>query len=111
LIAAGAVIRSTLVVGVVAHWHLPTLAAILLISLAAAAGLYAMWEASRSSARIALLTTALAVLSFWYYSASSVLPRDFLPYFPHITTMLVLAFASQNLRIPAANGKIWRRNQ
>lgn len=108
--AAIALAASTLLVGAAAHWDLGSVLETVLVVIAVVAGVYAMWEAFRSTARFTIVVTLLALLSFWYYSASSVLPRDFLPYFPHITTMLVLAFASQNLRMPAADGKIWRRN-
>jgi simple sugar transport system permease protein len=52
---------------------------------------------------------AVAAGSFWWYSATDELPRELIPYFPHITTLLVLVFASQRLRMPAADGQVWRR--
>lgn len=46
----------------------------------------------------------------WYWYANTTeLPREIIPYFPHVTTLLVLVFASQRLRMPAADGRIWRR--
>ena len=49
--------------------------------------------------------------AFWlWYANTDELPREMIPYFPHITTLVVLAFASQRLRMPAADGKIWRRS-
>lgn len=47
-------------------------------------------------------------LWFWYQNTTE-LPREIIPYFPHVTTLLVLVFASQRLRMPAADGRIWRR--
>ncbi|MGN6692874.1 MAG: ABC transporter permease [Aquihabitans sp.] len=44
-----------------------------------------------------------------WYQATDELPREIIPYFPHVTTLLVLVFASQRLRMPAADGKVWRR--
>ena len=38
-----------------------------------------------------------------------VLPREAAR--SHLTTLLVLAFASQRLRMPAANGKVYRRGE
>jgi len=38
-------------------------------------------------------------------------PRQFIPFTPHLTTLLVLAFAAQNLRPPAADGLPYRRGQ
>jgi simple sugar transport system permease protein len=52
---------------------------------------------------------AVAAGSFYWYSVTDELPRELIPYFPHITTLLVLVFASQRLRMPAADGQVWRR--
>ncbi|MEZ5203635.1 MAG: ABC transporter permease [Acidimicrobiales bacterium] len=51
----------------------------------------------------------LAGAAAWWYQATDELPREIIPYFPHVTTLLVLVFASQRLRMPAADGKVWRR--
>lgn len=51
----------------------------------------------------------LAAGCAWWYHATDELPREIIPYFPHVTTLLVLVFASQRLRMPAADGRIWRR--
>jgi simple sugar transport system permease protein len=69
--------------------------------------------AVRSALRRAMLQTVLLLVAggltiLWYYS-SDVIPSEFVPYFPHITTLLVLALASQRLRMPAADGKVYRR--
>ena len=69
----------------------------------------AVADAVRLRAVSAAVPLLLAALACWYYSASEQIPTEFLPYFPHITTLLVLAFASQRLRMPAADGKVWRR--
>lgn len=52
---------------------------------------------------------ALAAGCWYWYATTEELPRELIPYFPHVTTLLVLVFASQRLRMPAADGKIWRR--
>ena len=52
----------------------------------------------------------LGGLAWSWYSATDELPREMIPYFPHITTLLVLVFASQRLRMPAADGRIYRRS-
>jgi len=51
----------------------------------------------------------LAAGAAWWYQVTDELPREIIPYFPHVTTLLVLVFASQRLRMPAADGKVWRR--
>ena len=64
--------------------------------------------ARRWRSTVVLLAFAAA---FWlWYANTDELPREMIPYFPHITTLVVLAFASQRLRMPAADGKIWRRS-
>lgn len=44
----------------------------------------------------------------WYLSTDSV-PRDFTGMAPYVTTILVLAFAAQRLRMPAADGQTYRK--
>ena len=53
---------------------------------------------------------AAAAGSWWWYKSTDELPREFIPYFPHIATLLVLVFASQRLRAPAAVGRVFRRD-
>ena len=57
----------------------------------------------------AAVMAAAAAGSWWWYSSTDELPREFIPYFPHIATLLVLVFAAQHLRPPAAVGKTFRR--
>jgi general nucleoside transport system permease protein len=38
-------------------------------------------------------------------------PEDFTTMTPYVTTLLVLALASQRLRMPAADGLTYRRGQ
>lgn len=58
------------------------------------------------SAAIAVVIGALAVL--WYVQ-TDVLPDQITFMTPYITTLLVLALASQRLRMPKADGLIYRR--
>jgi ABC-type uncharacterized transport system permease subunit len=53
----------------------------------------------------------LAGGAYWWYTATDELPREIIPYFPHVTTLLVLVFASQRLRPPAADGVPYRRGR
>jgi ABC-type uncharacterized transport system permease subunit len=55
-----------------------------------------------------ILLLVAAVCAYWYETTDE-LPREIIPYFPHVTTLVVLVFASQRLRPPAADGKVWRR--
>ena len=49
-----------------------------------------------------------AAFLVWYLLTDEV-PREFTTMSPYVTTLLVLALASQRLRMPAADGKIYRR--
>jgi ABC-type uncharacterized transport system permease subunit len=51
-----------------------------------------------------------AATAVWYLTSEQV-PPEFLSFTPHLVTLLVLAFAAQRLRPPAADGKPYRRGQ
>ena len=70
--------------------------------------LWQLWRARRVAAAVSAVvgTAALA----WYLSTDEV-PGDFTEMTPYVTTLLVLALASQHLRMPAADGLIYRRGQ
>ncbi|MEO6472888.1 MAG: ABC transporter permease [Aeromicrobium sp.] len=59
----------------------------------------------RAGVSIALVGAAILV---WFFSTDSV-PRDFTGMTPYVTTLLVLALGAQRLRMPAADGKIYRK--
>ncbi|MGH3507885.1 MAG: ABC transporter permease [Nocardioidaceae bacterium] len=71
----------------------------------------AVWQlrtAQNAPAIVALgVAAALAILYFWIDEV----PGDFTRMTPYITTLLVLAMFSQRLRMPAADGLIYRRGQ
>jgi general nucleoside transport system permease protein len=69
----------------------------------------ALRMALRRRFTLAAVLVGLAGLFWWWYQSTDSLPREITPYFPHITTLLVLIFAAQRLRMPAANGRIYRR--
>jgi ABC-type uncharacterized transport system permease subunit len=52
---------------------------------------------------------ALAV--FAWFTVQDTVPDEFVRFMPHLTTLLVLALASQRLRMPAADGMPYRRGQ
>ena len=53
------------------------------------------------------VVVGIAVVLLWL--VTDTIPGDFVRFAPHLTTLLVLAFASQRLRMPAANGKVYRK--
>ncbi|WP_329522361.1 ABC transporter permease [Spirillospora sp. NBC_01491] len=58
----------------------------------------------------ALSVVFAAALLAWFLS-SDVVPGELVSFTPHLTTLLVLALASQRLRMPAANGIQYRRGE
>ena len=60
----------------------------------------------RSGAAVMGVFGALFLL--WFLLTDEV-PRDFTSMTPYVATLLVLAFAAQRLRMPAADGKIYRK--
>ncbi|MBX3312825.1 MAG: ABC transporter permease [Actinobacteria bacterium] len=81
----------------------------LLVAAAIVFGCGAVYSATKRNWTAVGVLVASAALSWYWYATTDELPREFIPYFPHVTTLLVLVFASQRLRMPAADGKVWRR--
>ncbi len=65
------------------------------------------WRRGSRRAFGASLLFAAAFLT-WYLTTDEV-PKEFTQMAPYITTLLVLAFASQRLRMPAADGQVYRK--
>ena len=59
----------------------------------------------------ASVTFGVAVLALVWFLASSTVPDEFVGFAPHLTTLLVLSLAAQRLRMPAADGKPYRRGE
>lgn len=71
-------------------------------------GGYSLWRGRRVQAAVAIVVGVLVAV--WYATTDSI-PDQFATYSPQIITLLVLAVASQRLRMPAADGLPWRRGQ
>jgi simple sugar transport system permease protein len=81
----------------------------LLLLLAIALLAVAVWRAVRGSLRAGVgIGVAGVLLLIWYVSTETV-PRDFTSMTPYVTTLLVLALGAQRLRMPAADGRPYRR--
>jgi general nucleoside transport system permease protein len=83
----------------------------LLYAAVIAAGLVVIWQLWRRKWTTAALAAVGAVAVYALYYASDELPGEFLPYTPHIITLVVLALAAQRLRPPAADGLPYRRGE
>lgn len=67
------------------------------------------WQAVRRRHWSAAAAAALAVLCLVWFYATDTVPVPFVQFAPHVTTLVVLALASQRLRMPAADGMTYRR--
>ncbi|WP_242903108.1 ABC transporter permease [Actinomadura terrae] len=67
-------------------------------------------EARNATIGAALALAAAAGLLVWFLLSDRV-PGELVSFTPHLTTLLVLALASQRLRMPAADGLRYRRGE
>jgi general nucleoside transport system permease protein len=74
-------------------------------------GLLVVWQLYRRKWLTALWAAIGAVAVYALYYSTEELPKEFLPYTPHIITLVVLALAAQRLRPPAADGMPYRRGE
>ena len=58
-----------------------------------------------------IVAVVVGALVGWWYFASSAVPAELTGTTPYVTTLLVLAFASQRLRMPAADGQVYRKGE
>jgi simple sugar transport system permease protein len=83
----------------------------LLLFIAIAAAAAALWYFTRSRLALGLAVAVVSSLVFWWFSATKVVPDEFISITPYVVTLLVLAVASQRLRPPAADGRPYRKGQ
>lgn len=56
-----------------------------------------------------MVSVVIGMLLLWWFFGTDELPSQLVTYSPHLTTLLVLALASQRLRMPAADGMRYRK--
>ncbi|GAB3066956.1 ABC transporter permease [Intrasporangium mesophilum] len=71
-----------------------------------------IWQIVRRNRRLQGIIAIVvgALVGFWY-AATDVVPQELSGTTPYVATLLVLAFASQRLRMPAADGQIYRKGE
>lgn len=85
-----------------------------LLPIALALIAWGVWQfrRRRQGKRIAGLPMVIAgLLSLAWFLLSSRVPDEFTGMTPYVATLLVLAFASQRLRMPAADGLVYRKGE
>ena len=71
-----------------------------------------VWQVVRNHRTVqGVLAVVVGVLVGWWYLAADAVPAELTGTTPYVTTLLVLAFASQRLRMPAADGQIYRKGE
>jgi ABC-type uncharacterized transport system permease subunit len=75
-----------------------------------AVALVLLWVARRMW-RSAAIAAVAGVIVYVIYLVIDTVPREFAAYAPQLVTLLVLAVASQRLRMPAADGLEYRRGE
>ncbi len=81
----------------------------LLLALAVLALAAGVWQVRSGLAVSGSVIVGLGALLGALYFAIDEVPNDFSTMTPYVITLLVLAFASQRLRMPAADGQIYRK--
>jgi simple sugar transport system permease protein len=71
----------------------------------------AVWQGVRHRILHASLAGVFAVLSLIGFLTVDELPPGIVSFTPHLTTLLVLSLASQRLRMPKADGLVYRRGE
>ena len=70
---------------------------------------FAIWRLRNRRMRAAAVLAAAGAGFLLWYSLTDEVPREFTSMTPYVATLLVLAFASQRLRMPKADGQIYRK--
>lgn len=81
----------------------------LLLAVAVLGVAVAVWQFRQGKVSSAGVTLVVAIAVAALYFSIDVVPGDFTRMTPYVTTLVVLAFASQRLRMPAADGQIYRK--
>jgi simple sugar transport system permease protein len=68
-----------------------------------------VWQLVRRRTVTGGVAIGLAMAVGAWYATTTSIPGEFVQAAPHITTLIVLALASQRLRMPAADGQRYRR--
>jgi general nucleoside transport system permease protein len=83
----------------------------LLLLVAVLLAAVAVWQALRRRALQAVLAAVIAAAALVGFLTIDVLPPGIVSFTPHLTTLLVLSLASQRLRMPQADGLVYRRGE
>ncbi len=81
----------------------------LFLALAIGLALYGIWTLVKGRRIAGIASLVIAAGSLAVYQFTDTVPAQFTTATPYVTTLLVLALASQRLRMPAADGQVYRK--
>ncbi|MGW4896289.1 ABC transporter permease [Kitasatospora sp. NPDC004240] len=84
---------------------------VLVLIVAIAMALLAVWQLYRRNIRSAIISFVVAGGLATWYATTDEIQRPLIVATPYVITLVVLALASQRLRPPAADGQIYRKGQ
>jgi simple sugar transport system permease protein len=70
---------------------------------------YAIWRFVKGARVTGIVLGVLGVGFLLWYLLTDTVPREFTGMTPYVVTLLVLSLASQRLRMPAADGQVYRK--
>jgi general nucleoside transport system permease protein len=74
-------------------------------------GVWQLVRRRQGKPMVGVVSVVMGVLAFLWFFLTSRVPNEFTGMTPYVATLLVLAFASQRLRPPAADGQIYRKGE
>jgi simple sugar transport system permease protein len=74
-------------------------------------GAWSLWRRRHGKRVVGLVSVVMSIVVFAWFALTSTFPRELTGMTPYLATLLVLAFASQRLRMPAADGLIYRKGE
>ncbi|MGY1748124.1 ABC transporter permease [Modestobacter sp. SYSU DS0511] len=89
----------------------PTAVVALLLLIAVLLVGVAVWQATRRRYVQAVIAAAFGAAALAGFLTIDELPEGIVSFTPHLTTLLVLSLASQRLRMPKADGLVYRRGE
>ncbi|MGY1837971.1 MULTISPECIES: ABC transporter permease [unclassified Modestobacter] len=89
----------------------PTAVVALLLLIAVLLVGVAIWQATRRRYVQAVIAAAFGAAALAGFLTIDELPEGIVSFTPHLTTLLVLSLASQRLRMPKADGLVYRRGE
>ncbi|MEJ7795496.1 MAG: ABC transporter permease [Nocardioides sp.] len=107
----GGVLTGSLMFGYTDSLRLRSTSAVHALLLLVAIGLlaFAIWRLMRKQTRQGIVFGVAGVLFLLVFLLTDEVPREFSGMTPYLVTLLVLAFAAQRLRMPKADGQIYRK--